>query len=167
MIRAFEHHAPQVGSGARIDPTAVVIGRVDIGIDASIWPLAVVRGDSDQITIGPASNVQDGAVLHADAGVPCCIGARVTVGHRAIIHGCTIEDECLIGMGAIVMNHARIGAGSIVAAGAVVSEGVVVPPGSLVVGVPGRVKRPVRDDERDAIVASARHYVAMIARHGR
>lgn len=166
MLRTCEGIAPQVGDGARVDDTAVVIGRVRLGRDASVWPTAVIRGDTDLIEVGDSSNVQDGAVLHADEGVPCHVGARVTVGHRAVVHGCTVEDECLIGMGAIVMNHARVGTGSIVAAGAVISEGTRIPPGSLVVGVPGRVVRDTTAAERDAIVRSAEHYVRMIARHG-
>jgi len=165
VIRALQGHRPVLGDGAHVDATAVVIGRVLLGARASVWPLAVIRGDTDVITVGDESNVQDGAVLHADAGVPCTVGARVTIGHRAIVHGCTVGDEALIGMGAIVMNHAAIGASSIVGAGAVVPEGMEVPPGSMAVGVPARVVRPLSDAEREAVRQSARHYVDLIDAH--
>lgn len=165
MIRSLPFGAPEIGPGAHVDDAAVVVGRVRLGARVSVWPTAVIRGDTDVISVGDDANVQDGAVLHADEGVPCTVGRGVTVGHRAIVHGCTVEDGCLIGMGAIVMNGAVVGTGSIIGAGAVVSEGTRVPPGSLVVGVPGRVRRPTTPEERDAIAASARHYVAMIARH--
>ncbi len=166
MIRTLEGETPTCGEGSRIDEAAVVIGRVRLGRDVSVWPTAVIRGDSDVIEVGDASNVQDGAVLHADAGVPCHVGRGVTIGHRAIVHGCTVADDCLVGMGAIVMNGVRIGEGSIVAAGAVVTEGTQVPPGSLVVGVPARVARPTTQAERESIARSALHYVRMIGRHG-
>lgn len=165
VIRALQGHLPAVGEGAHVDDTAVVIGRVRLGARASVWPLAVIRGDTDDITVGDETNVQDGAVLHADAGVPCAVGARVTIGHRAIVHGCTVEDEALIGMGAIVMNRAVVGSGSIVGAGAVVPEGMEIPPGSMAVGVPARVVRRLSDAERDAVRASAAHYVHMIDVH--
>ncbi len=165
MIRSLSCGVPQVGAGAYVDDTAVVVGRVVLGARASVWPTAVLRGDTDVISVGDDTNVQDGAVLHADEGVPCTVGRAVTVGHRAIVHGCTVEDGCLIGMGAIVMNGAVVESGSIIGAGAVVSEGTRVPANSLVVGVPGRVRRATTDQEREAIAASARHYVGMIERH--
>jgi len=165
-IRTFDGHDPAVGPGAYIDDAAVVIGRVIVGADASIWPSAVLRGDSDLIRVGDQTNIQDGVVVHVDAGVPCSIGARVTVGHRAVIHGCVIDDEVLIGMGAIVMNHATIGSGSIVGAGAVVTERTRIPAGSLVLGTPGRVVRPTTAAERDSIRASAAHYVGAGSRYG-
>ena len=159
---------------AFIHPLAFVCGDASLGARASVWPFAVVRADSDRITIGDDTNVQDGAVLHADPGVPCTLGARVTVGHRAIVHGATVEDDCLIGMGAIVLNGARIGSGSIVGAGAVVREGMDVPAGSLVLGVPGRVVRPTTEADRSAIARGAAAYVrlqhahasGLYARHG-
>lgn len=166
MIRSFEGNVPEVNDGCRIDETAVVVGRVRLGRNVSVWPTAVIRGDTDPIQVGDGTNIQDGAVLHADAGAPCTVGSGVTIGHRAIVHGCTVGDDCLVGMGAIVMNRVHVGEGSIVGAGAVVSEGTVIPPGSLVVGVPARVRRGTTADERASIKASARHYVAMIARHG-
>lgn len=143
-------------------PTAVIIGDVTLGRDASVWPTAVLRGDSDAIVIGDETNVQDGAIVHVDPGVPVRIGSRVTIGHRAVIHGCTIEDDCLIGIGAIVLNGAVIGAGSMVGAGAVITEGTVVPPGSLVLGVPAKVVRPVDDELRRRITRGAAAYVERV-----
>lgn len=145
-----------------IHESAVIIGNVTLGRDASVWPTAVLRGDSDTIVIGDETNVQDGTVIHVDPGVPVRVGHRVTIGHRAVIHGCTIEDDCLIGIGAIVLNGAVIGAGSVVGAGAVVREGTVVPPGSLVLGVPAKVVRPVDDAQRERIHHGARAYVQKI-----
>jgi carbonic anhydrase/acetyltransferase-like protein (isoleucine patch superfamily) len=127
----------------------------------------VIRGDSDQITVGDESNIQDGAVIHADEGMPCMIGARVTVGHRAIVHGATIGDECLIGMGAIVLNNARVGAGSLIGAGALITEEMVIPPGSIALGSPARVIRPVDDAVRERILHGVRAYVDLAARHAR
>lgn len=139
----------------------VIEGAVEIGADASIWHYAVVRGDEDSITIGARTNVQDGAVLHVDEGWPLSIGSGVTIGHRAVVHGCTIEDDVLVGMGAIVMNGAHIGSGSIIAAGAVVLENADIPPDSLVVGVPGKVRGSVRPEQRVATQTNAEHYVAL------
>lgn len=150
-----------------IHSSAVVLGDVSLGERASVWPCAVLRGDTDRIVVGEESNVQDGAVLHADPGVPCTIGARVTIGHRAIVHGATVEDGCLIGMGAIVLNHAVIGAGSLVGAGAVVGEGMRVPPGSVAVGVPARIIKPVDEETRTRIQSGVDAYVALAARHQR
>lgn len=146
-----------------IHPSSVVIGDVTLGRDASVWPTAVLRGDSDRIVIGAESNVQDGAVVHVDPGVPVRVGDRVTIGHRAVIHGCTIEDDCLVGIGAIILNGAVIGTGSVIGAGAVVPEGMIVPPGSLVLGLPAKVVRPVNDELRERIAHGARTYVARAA----
>jgi len=165
VIRSLQGHVPELGDGAHVDDTAVVIGHVTLGARASVWPQAVIRGDTDHIRVGGETNVQDGAVLHADAGVPCTVGARVTIGHRAIVHGCTVGDEALIGMGAIVMNHAVVGEGALVGAGAVVPEGMVIPPGTMAVGVPARVLRDLSEGEREGLRESARHYVGMIERH--
>jgi carbonic anhydrase/acetyltransferase-like protein (isoleucine patch superfamily) len=154
-----------------IDPTAFLhrlafaCGDVALGAGASVWPFAVLRGDSARIVVGASSNVQDGAVLHADPGLPCTLGVRVSVGHRAVVHGATVEDEVLVGMGALVLNGAVLGEGSLVGAGAVVREGMRVPPGSLVVGVPGRVIRAVTDDERARIRRTAEAYLRLQARH--
>jgi carbonic anhydrase/acetyltransferase-like protein (isoleucine patch superfamily) len=130
-----------------------------------VWPTAVLRADNDRITIGEESNVQDGAVIHVDPGFPCTVGKRVTIGHRAVVHGATIEDECLIGMGAVVLNGAVIGAGSLVGAGAVVREGMQVPPGSLVLGVPAKVVKQVDDETRARILRGAAAYVKMQERY--
>ncbi|HTR19748.1 MAG TPA: gamma carbonic anhydrase family protein [Gemmatimonadales bacterium] len=141
------------------------MGDVTIGARASVWYAAVLRGDMDRITVGEATNLQDGVIVHVDAGVPATIGARVGVGHRAIIHGATVEDDCLIGMGSVLLNRVVIGTGSVIAAGAVVREGMVVPPGSLVMGVPARVVRPVDDDLRARIRGTWEHYVKEAERH--
>jgi carbonic anhydrase/acetyltransferase-like protein (isoleucine patch superfamily) len=147
-----------------IHPAAVVMGDVTLGERVSVWPTAVIRGDSDRISVGDFSNVQDGAVLHADEGVPCVVGRHVTIGHRAVVHGAIVEDECLIGMGAIVLNHCVIGTGSLIGAGAVVREGTKVPPGSLVVGVPARVVGSVDDEMRARILRGSEAYVELAVR---
>lgn len=157
--------AEQVHSSVWIAPGAIVVGDVTIGEESSVWFQAVLRGDTDPIRIGRRTNIQDGCVLHADPGFPCFLGDGVTLGHRAIVHGAVVEDNALIGMGAIVMNGARIGAGAIIGVGAVVTEGTVVPPGSLVLGLPGKVRRELTPDElqrnrrtADAYVERARQY---------
>ncbi len=136
-----------------------MIGDVEVGENASVWFQCVLRGDVEVIRIGANSNVQDGSVLHTDGGAPTIIGEWVTVGHRAIIHGCIIEDHCLIGMGAILLSHARVGEGSIVAAGSLVPERSVIPPRSLYMGVPARFRREVTESDRALIEARALHYV--------
>ena len=148
-----------------IHPLAVVIGNVSLGDHVSVWPTAVIRGDSDSITIGDDSNVQDGTVVHADAGLPTTIGKRVAIGHRAIVHGSTIEDDCLIGMGAILLNGVHVGTGSIVGAGAVCREGMRIPPNSLVLGVPGRVTRGTTDAERERIQSTVEAYLTLQSEH--
>ena len=165
VIRSLTGQAPTLGPGAFVHDAAEVIGRVTLGARASVWPRAVIRGDTEDVAVGDETNIQDGAVLHADPGFPCVLGARVSVGHLACVHGCTVEDDALIGIGAVVLNGARIGSGSIVGAGAVVAEGVEVPPGSLVLGVPGRVARAVTAEQRDGLRATAAHYVEMIGVH--
>ena len=152
-------------SRLKIDPsvfiadTARVVGEVTIGKSASVWFSAVVRGDIAPVVIGEASNVQDGAVLHVGHGFPCILGRRVTIGHGAMVHGATVKDDVMIGIGAIVLNGAVIGEHSLVAAGAVVTEGTVIPPGSLVMGLPARVVRPLTQKQRDSIKAAAENYV--------
>ena len=150
---------------AFIAPTAAVLGDVTLGPRASVWYQAVLRGDMAPIVVGEATNLQDGVVVHVDEGKPALIGARVGVGHRAIIHGCTIEDECLIGMGSVLLNGVRVGKGSVVAAGAVVPEGMRIPPGSLAVGVPARVARAVDPALAARIRTTWEHYVAEAERH--
>jgi carbonic anhydrase/acetyltransferase-like protein (isoleucine patch superfamily) len=154
-----------IDPAAFIHPLAFVCGDVALGRHASVWPFAVLRGDTDRIVVGDESNVQDGAVIHVDAGVPATLGRGVAVGHRAIVHGASVGDGSLVGMGAVLLNGVRIGAGSIVAAGALCPEGMQVPAGVLVVGVPARVVRPVSDAERERIVRTVASYVALQARH--
>ena len=150
---------------AFIHPLAFVCGSVTLGARVSVWPTAVVRGDSAEIEIGEESNVQDGTVIHVDAGVPARIGRRVAIGHRAIVHGATVEDESLIGMGAILLNRVVVGRGSIVGAGALCPEGMVIPPESLVLGVPGRVVRRTTAAERERIRHTVDAYLALQERH--
>jgi carbonic anhydrase/acetyltransferase-like protein (isoleucine patch superfamily) len=150
---------------AFIAPTASVMGDVALGEESSVWYGAVLRGDMAAITIGARTNLQDGTIVHVDAGVPCTVGARVGVGHRVILHGCTVEDDCLIGMGSVLLNGVRIGTGSVVAAGAVVPEGMTVPPGSLVMGVPGRIVRPVGEALAKRIAGTWAHYVEQARAH--
>jgi carbonic anhydrase/acetyltransferase-like protein (isoleucine patch superfamily) len=150
---------------AFVHPLAFVCGDAHLGARASVWPFAVVRADNDRIEIGADTNVQDGAVLHTDPGLVCRLGERVVVGHRAIVHGATVEDDVLIGMGAIVLNRAVIGTGSIVGAGAIVTEGTVVPPNSLVLGAPGRVVRETTPEHRAGIRRAMQAYVELQTRH--
>ena len=150
---------------AFIHPLAYVAGDVTVGPRVSIWPFASIRGDSDVITIGDDSNVQDGCVLHCDDGVPCHIGKRVGIGHRAIVHGAVIEDDVLIAMGAVLLNNTRVSSGSIIGAGAVVREGFVVPPNSLVLGVPGRIVRETTMEERGRIARTVESYLSLQSRY--
>jgi carbonic anhydrase/acetyltransferase-like protein (isoleucine patch superfamily) len=147
---------PEVTAAAFVAATATVVGRVTLAEGSSVWYGAVLRGDVERIDVGPNSNVQDGAVLHGDPGQPTILEADVTVGHRAIIHSAHIEQGCMIGMGAIVLNGVRVGAGSIVGAGAVVTKDV--PPRSLVVGIPGKVVRSLSDEEVAAQIDHAARY---------
>ena len=163
----YEGSEPEVADDAWVAPGAYLVGRVTVGSRSSVWYGAVLRGDGDAISVGVGSNVQDGTVVHADPGFPAVIGDGVVVGHGAVVHGCTVEDGSLIGMGSRVLNGARIGAGSLVAAGAVVLEGTQVPPGSLVAGVPAKVRRPLTDDESAGIRAGAEQYVERARQHAR
>src|SRR5436190_4497462 len=144
---------------AFIHEKAIVIGNVTLGSRVSVWPTAVIRGDSDAITIGDDSNVQDGTVIHVDDGKPTTIGKRVAIGHRAIVHGSTVADDCLIAMGAVLLNGVHVGTGSIVAAGAMCPEGMKIPPNSLALGIPARVIREVRSEERERIKKTVSAYV--------
>ena len=155
----------QVHPTAFIAAGAVVLGDVTVDEEASIWFNAVVRGDSEAVRIGRRTNIQDGAILHADPGFPCQIGDNVTVGHAAIVHGATVADDVLIGMRAVVLNGAQIGRHSIIGAGAVVPEGMVVPPCSLVLGMPGKVKRELAAEDFARIEHAAAHYVAAAAEY--
>lgn len=165
IIELEDRDGPQVDGGAWVAPTATVIGAVTLSAGANIWYGAVLRGDEDEIVIGERSNVQDNCVMHTDPGYPVRVGSDVTIGHAAVVHGATIADGVLIGMGSTVLNGAHIGAGSIIGAGALVSEGVQIPPNSLVVGVPGKVRRETTESERAKIGASAPGYVARADRH--
>ena len=156
---------PFVDPTAWVAPGALLMGDVTLGRESSVWYNAVIRGDMAPIVIGERSNLQDGTIVHVDEGLPCSVGNRVGVGHRAILHGCTIEDDCLIGMGSILLNGAVIGRGSVVAAGAVVTEGFLVPPGSLAVGMPARVVRQIDAVLTGRIELTWRHYVEQAARH--
>lgn len=157
--------APELDESAFVALGAVVVGQVRLAADSSVWYNAVLRAEAEPITLGERSNLQDGVVCHVDAGYPVTIGTGVSVGHRVVLHGCTVEDDCLIGMGATILNGAVVGAGSLVAAGAVVLEGTVVPPGSLVAGVPGKVRRELTADEQAGIRRNAEAYLAHVARH--
>jgi carbonic anhydrase/acetyltransferase-like protein (isoleucine patch superfamily) len=158
VIAALEGIAPVVGPGVYLAPGCHVIGRVTIGRGSSIWFNTVLRGDMDTITIGEEANIQDLSMVHVDHRTPTVIGNRVVVGHRAVIHGSIIEDECIIGMGSIIQNHARVGTHSIVASGSVVREGFEVPAGMLVAGVPAVVKRALTPDEVEMIKRLAANY---------
>lgn len=156
---------PSVHPSAFIASTAAVMGDVTLGEESSIWYGAVLRGDMAAIIIGAQTNIQDGSIVHVDTGVPCTIGQRVGVGHRVILHGCTVGDDCLIAMGSVLLNGVRVGAGSVVAAGAVLREGMEVPPGSLVMGVPGRIVRPVDAELSKRAAATWKHYVKEARAH--
>jgi carbonic anhydrase/acetyltransferase-like protein (isoleucine patch superfamily) len=157
--------APHLDPTCWLAPGAVVAGRVDLGPRVSVWYATVIRGDGDRITVGAGSNVQDGCVLHTDPGFHLEIGSGVTVGHPAVLHGCRVEDDVLVGMGAVVMNGAVVGSGSMVGAGALVPAGTIVPPRSLVVGAPGRVRRETTEDELVLIRANAQHYEQLAQLH--
>jgi carbonic anhydrase/acetyltransferase-like protein (isoleucine patch superfamily) len=159
MIRSFCGITPRVAASAYVDPSAQIIGDVEIGERSSVWPNASVRGDTGLIKIGDETSIQDNCALHLDVGIPLVIGNRVTVGHSVTLHGCVIEDDCLIGIGSIVLNGAHIGKGSVVAAGALVPEGMQVPPSTLVMGVPAKPRRPIEPEEQERFKDGVRHYV--------
>ncbi|MFV0427792.1 MAG: gamma carbonic anhydrase family protein [Beutenbergiaceae bacterium] len=165
IIELPDRPAPSIDPDAWIAPTATIIGNVRLEAGANIWYGAVLRGDEDEIRIGANSNVQDNTVMHADPGFPVRVGVAVTIGHGAIVHGATVADGVLIGMGATLLNGSIVGEGSLVGARALVSEGVHIPQNSLVLGVPGKVIRPTSDAERAAIAQSAPSYVARARRH--
>jgi carbonic anhydrase/acetyltransferase-like protein (isoleucine patch superfamily) len=171
-IRIFENISPRIASSAYVDETALVIGDVTIGADVSLWPKVVARGDVNTITIGARTNIQDGTILHvshdsefAPGGFPLCIGADITVGHQAILHGCSIEDRCLVGMAATVMDGATLRSGAILGAGSLVPPGLELEGGFLWVGTPARKVRPLRAEEQAFLDYSAKHYVELKNRH--
>ncbi|GHD27880.1 gamma carbonic anhydrase family protein [Streptomyces violarus] len=165
MITGIGGREPQVDPEAFVAPTASVIGGVTLSPGASVWYGAVLRGDVEAISVGASSNVQDNCTLHADPGFPVAVGERVSIGHNAVVHGATVEDDCLIGMGATVLNGAVIGAGSLVAAQALVPQGMVVPPGSLVAGVPAKVRRELTEEERQGVTLNGTMYAELAKAH--
>ena len=165
MLLSLPGRVPTVDASAWVADTARVVGQVELGERVSVWYSAVLRGDGDAVRVGARTNLQDGCVLHADPGFPLTVGAGVSVGHAAVLHGCTVEDDVLVGMGAIVMNGARIGSGSMIGAGALVSPGTVVPPGSLVIGTPGKVRRETTDEERELIALNSAVYLDLLEQH--
>jgi carbonic anhydrase/acetyltransferase-like protein (isoleucine patch superfamily) len=155
----FLYVKPQIAPDAYVSPHAVVIGDVRLAARSSVWPMAVLRGDINFIEIGEGSNIQDGAIVHLAENLPVRVGRLVTVGHRAILHACVVEDECLIGMGATVLDGAVVGRGSIIGAHALVTKYAQIPPGSLVMGTPGKVVRALKPEEIADIRTWADHYV--------
>jgi carbonic anhydrase/acetyltransferase-like protein (isoleucine patch superfamily) len=167
MLRSFFRDVPRLHATGYIHDSAEIIGRVTIKKNASIWPMVVLRGDIEPITIGEDSNVQDAVVMHTARGVPVVLGKGVTVGHSAVVHGAKVGDYCLIGMGAILLDGCVIGKECLIGAGALVPEGMKVPPRSLVVGVPGRVKRPITAKERRLLHERAKNYIRYAQEHSR
>ncbi|MER6526520.1 gamma carbonic anhydrase family protein [Streptomyces sp. NPDC001508] len=165
LIVGIGGREPRIDEGAFVAPTASVIGDVTLHAGASVWYGAVLRGDAERITVGASANVQDNVTLHADPGFPVSVGERVSIGHNAVVHGATVQDDCLIGMGATVLNGAVIGAGSLVAAQALVPQGMTVPPGSLVAGVPAKVKRELTDEERRGLTLNGTLYAELARTH--
>tara|TARA_B100002052_G_C15818465_1_gene569363 strand:+ start:128 stop:631 length:504 start_codon:yes stop_codon:yes gene_type:complete len=160
MIYDFEKNTPQIHPDSWVASNAVIIGKVTLEKNSNIWFNSVIRGDVEPITIGEGSNVQDGSVIHTDPGCPTIIGKNVTIGHLVMLHGCIIEDDCLIGIGATILNKAKIGKNSIVGANALVTENKAIPERSLVLGSPGKVIRQVSEEEIKSIKENAEHYVA-------
>ncbi|MER5951440.1 gamma carbonic anhydrase family protein [Streptomyces sp. NPDC001904] len=165
LVTGFGDHEPALDQESFAAPTATLIGDVTLRAGASVWYGAVLRAEFEPIVLGADSNIQDNCTVHVDPGFPVTVGERVSVGHNAVLHGCTVEDDCLIGMGATVLNGAVIGAGSLVAAQALVPQGMVVPPGSLVAGVPAKVKRELTDEERELVTLNGTHYVELAKMH--
>ena len=165
LVDLGDGRTPRIADDAWIAPGAVVVGDVVIGEGASVWYSATIRADTARITIGPGANVQDGVTVHADPGFPVQVGAGVSIGHNAVVHGAVIGDRSLIGMGAVLLNGSTIGAESLVAAGALVPEGMTVPAGHLVAGVPARVRRELTPEEREGLAENARHYLLLRDTH--
>ncbi|MER5893036.1 gamma carbonic anhydrase family protein [Streptomyces sp. NBC_00683] len=165
LVTGIGGKEPDIDPDAFVAPTSVVIGEVSLAPGSSVWYQAVLRADCGPISLGPDSNIQDNCSVHTDPGFPLTVGARVSVGHNAVLHGCVIEDDVLIGMGATVLNGAHIGAGSLIAAQALVPQGMQVPPGSLVAGVPAKVKRELTAEELANIRFNAVGYVELAKAH--
>ncbi|WP_175411788.1 gamma carbonic anhydrase family protein [Streptomyces sp. TRM64462] len=165
LITTVGGKEPRLDATAFAAPTSVVVGEVTMGPGASVWYHAVLRADCGPIVLGADSNIQDNCTVHVDPGFPVTVGERVSVGHNAVLHGCTVEDDVLVGMGATVLNGAHIGAGSLIAAQALVPQGMRVPPGSLVAGVPAKVKRELTDEEREGIRLNAAMYLELAGAH--
>jgi carbonic anhydrase/acetyltransferase-like protein (isoleucine patch superfamily) len=164
MIHSFEGERPDISKAAFIAWNAEIEGRVTLGEGSSVWYGAVLRGDIDEIRVGVGSNVQDGSVLHVDAGQACVLGDHVTIGHGAVVHACTVGDRCLVGMGAIILDRAVIGEDSIVGAGALVTQGKAFPPRSMILGSPAKVARSLTDEEVAGLRAHAEAYVELARR---
>ncbi|MGW2089767.1 gamma carbonic anhydrase family protein [Streptomyces sp. NPDC001880] len=167
LIMGMGGKEPDIDTEAFTAPTSVVIGEITLAAGSSVWYHAVLRADCGPIVIGADSNIQDNCSVHVDPGFPVTVGERVSVGHNAVLHGCTIEDDVLVGMGSTVLNGARIGAGSLIAAQALVPQGMQVPPGSLVAGVPAKVKRRLTEEELEGIKFNAVGYVELAKAHRR
>ena len=166
MIASWDGHSPHIDSPAFVAPSADIIGRVTIGEASSVWYQSVLRGDVEPIVIGARTNIQDHCMLHTSQGVsPCIVGDDVTIGHRVVLHGCTIGDGALIGMGAIIMDRAVVEAGCLVAAGALVTEGKRLKSGYLYAGAPAKERRPLTDDEKSFLLRSAQHYIEVAHQH--
>jgi carbonic anhydrase/acetyltransferase-like protein (isoleucine patch superfamily) len=156
---SVKHHPELIHGTAYVAPNATIIGDVRIAAEASVWFGCVIRGDNERIEIGPRTNVQDLTMIHTDEGIPCVLGAGVTVGHGVVLHGATVEDGAMIGIGAIVLNGAIVGSEALIGAGALVTEGQVIPPRHLALGVPAKVVRELTGEETERLRAAAAHYV--------
>ncbi len=165
MNYSYNQLEPEINESAYIAPGVRLIGDIKIGANCSIWPNVVGRGDMNKIIVGDGTNIQDNSTLHVDFNQPLIVGKNVTVGHSAILHGCKIEDKCLIGMGATILNNAKIGSGSIIGANALIPEGKEIPPNSLVVGLPGKIIRETTEEERKKIKESAKTYINLGKAH--
>lgn len=165
LVAGLGDRRPKISQSAFLAPGCFVLGSARIGARASIWYGTVVRADWDEIDVGAETNLQDGAIVHADPGFPVRIGDRVSVGHRGVLHGCTVADDVLVGMGASILNGADIGSWSLIAAGAVVLEGTRIPEGSLVAGVPGKVVRMLSESEQQRISVNAQGYLHLVEQH--
>lgn len=157
-IYSLDDKSPEIAASAWVAPDANIIGSVRLGADSSVWFGTTIRGDNELIDLGKGSNIQENCVLHTDLGYPLHIGENCTIGHKAMLHGCSIGDGSLIGMGAIVLNGAKIGSGCLIGAGALITEGKVIPDGSLVMGAPGKIIRELDDKTRNDLLESAKHY---------